>query len=108
MCLSPGSLTRYVRPRGEQPDSFHSIQDLPNDRDKSKECAHLLLQDFRLPEVVAGPVAKHLLRRVALFFQLLFLQMCLCVFRARGIADRLHAVDIGIRDITQVFDVRTV
>ena len=36
------------------------------------------------------------LRRVALFFQPLFLQICLFVFRARGIADRLHAGDIGM------------
>ena len=29
---------------------------------------------------------------IELFFQPLFLQICLCVFRARGIADRLHAL----------------
>ena len=40
----------------------------------------------------------------ALFFQPLFLQICLFVFRARGIADRLHAGDIGIRDIRQILN----
>ena len=30
--------------------------------------------------------------------------MCLFVFRARGIADRLHALDIGIRDIRQILN----
>ena len=44
------------------------------------------------------------LRRVALFFQPLFLQICLFVFRARGIADRLHALDIGILDIRQILN----
>ena len=37
-----------------------------------------------------------------------FVNRDLFVFRARGIADRLHAGDIGIRDIRQVFDVRPV
>ena len=44
------------------------------------------------------------LRRVALFFQPLFLQIYLFVFRARGIADRLHALEIGIRDIRQILN----
>ena len=30
--------------------------------------------------------------------------MCLFFFRARGIADRLHALDIGIRDIRQILN----
>ena len=34
----------------------------------------------------------------------LFLQIYLFVFRARGIADRLHAGDIGIRDIRQILN----
>ena len=42
--------------------------------------------------------------RVALFFQPLFLQLCLFFFRARGISDLPHAVELGIRHVRQILD----
>ena len=51
-----------------------------------------------------APITASVASSSTVSFSYLFLQIYLFVFRARGIADRLHAGDIGIRDVRQILN----